>query len=345
MGSRRWFWMPEASALVTLVATLTLGLPWVAQAAPSTVAPTSEVAWTVRTADNEHGSDRPNFSYVAQPGSRLSDAMEVSNTGSTALTLDVYAADAFTTEAGAIDVGLGKEVPTDAGAWVTTDVSALQLAPGESAVIPFRIDVPLDARPGDHSAGLVTVLPPGAADALTLERRLGTRITVEVPGESTPSISLADARLTYAVSWLPLVPGAAELTYRVTNEGDAVLFVRDEARIAGPLGILPAVVVPAAPVEVLPGSTVVVTRTVDAHGVGWLFAEADVTTLLRDGSSEGPSVRVVQSTFALSPAVALLVLAVLGIGVGAVVRHRRRTVREPSTTDQATSPVGRSGRP
>lgn len=242
--------------------------------APATAAD-GGVAWSVQTADNAQGAGRANFTYdVVEPGSVISDAMTVVNTGTEPLPLTVYAADAFTASTGEIDVLVDGQPSQGAGTWVSVATTSLSLAPGESAEVPFTVTVPADARPGDHAAGIVTSLTStDASSTLSVDRRLGTRINLRVAGELTPAVSVSGVSTRYEASWNPFDSGRLVVEYALANTGNTRLTGTETVATAGLVGTRTP---PVQLTEVLPGSTVEIAREVPAFSLGWVSGSVDI---------------------------------------------------------------------
>ncbi|MBB2748405.1 UNVERIFIED_ORG: hypothetical protein FHR35_008298 [Microbispora rosea subsp. rosea] len=291
-----------------------------------------EVSWTVATASGDFGSDRRNYSYTLDPGGRIEDGLVVANHGTTPLHLSVYAADAFTTGQGRLDL-LGQDATsTGVGAWVHPDRPDVTVRPGESAEVPFTVALPDDAAPGEYMGGIVAApAPTGAADG----RRLGIRIRLRVGGELKPSLSVEDLRVRYSGTANPLGTGDATVTYTIRNGGNSVLTARQAVSLSGPFGHWGARAghIDDSP-RLLPGDTWKV--SVPVHGVTpalRLTGTVTLVPLLTDAAGSVAPLAVVESTaHAWSlPWAPLLVLVVLcGLFVAALAARRRRkaTLRE-----------------
>jgi hypothetical protein len=262
--------------LVALAPALALGLSLGVAASPSSAfADDGGIAWSVQTADNTHGSGRANFAYAVDPGAVISDTMIVVNTGTEPLPLTVYAADAFTAASGEIDVLADGTPSADAGTWVSVAQTAVELAPGQSADVPFTITVPADARPGDHSAGIVTSLTSReAASSLSVERRLGTRINLRVAGDLVPAAAVTGVTARYEGSWNPFESGRVVVEYSLENTGNTRLTGVDTLTVDG---LVPASTTPAQLPELVTGSAVQVTREFSAFSFGWLAGRVEIS--------------------------------------------------------------------
>jgi hypothetical protein len=284
------------------------------------------IAWTVETVDGPNGARRPNFTYTVDPGTVIADTMRVTNTGTTSLDLAVYAADAFTTPSGNIDLNTADAPSVDAGTWVAADTPQLTLAPGAQADIGFTITVPPDAAPGDHSAGLITSFRGGSDGAtIDVDRRLGTRVTVRVAGELTPAVDVDDVSAAYTSSWNPFEPGVLVLSYRLTNAGNTLVTGGDESTASGPLGAFGIAVDRLALPEVIPGSTVDVRREVAIAPWGWITGEVVLHPEAVGLGAQDLAAVTVPYTVAAVPwtlLIAFAAIAAIAVTVWLVVRRR-----------------------
>ncbi len=302
------------------------------------------VTWSVKPAENSYGAGRPNFAYAAEPGGRIDDAVVVTNYAAAPLTLQLYAADGFTTADGLLDLQPTGAPSVDVGTWVTLERTSLTLAPGQAATVPFTIDVPADARPGDHPGGIVTSLATTQeGSTLTVDRRLASRINLRVAGELLAAASVSDVRIDYDQALNPVAPSSAAVTYRVTNTGSVRIFATEQVTVSGPFGALPVSAPDAELPEVLPGSSL--ERTVVVPGVwplGLLQAEVELQPVGIGLSGSVPAVHDQASTAAVPWAwlglLALLVLAAY------LVARRGAAAPAATTTDPESAAIASGGR-
>ncbi|MFJ5923947.1 WxL protein peptidoglycan domain-containing protein [Kitasatospora sp. NPDC092948] len=324
----------RTAVLVLLTALALTGL----RATPA-AADGGDVTWTVRTAPNSYGADRSSFSYAANPGARVEDAMVVSNRGKSPLTLAVYAADGFTTDTGQLDLLTGDKKSVGIGDWVHADRTSVVLPPGESVEVPFTVTVPDNATPGDYVGGVLTSLrQPDEAEGINVDRRLGIRVKLRVGGDLRPTLAIENLHVDYSGPADPFASGDATVTYTIHNTGNAVLSARQSVSVAGPFGWLRAEAgrIPSPP-ELLPGESWKV--TVPVHGVApgvSLTATATLTPLLTDPSGSTTALDPVRATahgWAV-PWMALLILVLLiAVIAGAVLRARRGRARRKLRED------------
>ncbi|MEZ0448769.1 WxL protein peptidoglycan domain-containing protein [Cellulomonas sp. ICMP 17802] len=330
---------------VLLAAVVVVGL--VAGPAGPASAADDDVTWTVRTAANDFGSDRTSFSYGVDPGSQVEDALVVANHGDTALDLAVYAADGYTTESGQLDLLVQGETSTGVGAWVHGDVDSVSIQPGATAEVPFTVQVPAEATPGDYAGGIVTSLSQADdAEGITVDRRLGIRIQLRVGGELRPAVAIEDVHLDYDGTLNPFATGDATVTYTIHNTGNTLISGREAVSVAGPFGWLRAKGAAAeAPPQLLPGERWTASVPIeDVAPLVRLSASAGFVPLVTDASGSTTSLGSVEAAaHAWAVPWTLLLLAVLVaaavvLGVRAASRRRaRRRVAQDARVAEAVA--------
>lgn len=173
---------------VALVATATL----LCAPGPAQAQDAADVA-TVSVAPTDVRPDGPNggrwFAQELAPGQSARTSAVLTNTGRVAQTVQIYARDLRFGPEGTPDVI--DDPPVDVGAWVRSEVDRTTLGPGESRTVGFSVTVAQQAEPGDHIGVLVVESTP-LAGAVSVVKRVATRLYVTVPGEATRAIELAD---------------------------------------------------------------------------------------------------------------------------------------------------------
>lgn len=221
-------------------------------------------------ADQVGADGRLRFSYQVGPGQHVDDMYIVRNTGTTQQTMTVFATDAYNTDDGGYGLLNTNDAPVDAGSWVRfADGSTQQvipLEPGQSQLVPFSVDVPADAAPGDHAAGIViSVMSPEGQ--VMVDRRVATRLYVRVPGDLQPSLTMGSIAASYTGKLNPFT-GVASITVTLQNNGNIALSGDLVAGVNTYLGIAATTPVRLEVDELLPGSTR--TLTFDVPGVAQL---------------------------------------------------------------------------
>ncbi|HEY0248180.1 MAG TPA: DUF916 domain-containing protein [Gryllotalpicola sp.] len=327
----------------------TLGLTALS-AAPAHAAGSDDISWGVAPADNTIGTGRPNFSYTLAGSTRITDGLVISNESAQAITLKVYAADGFTTSTGALDLKKPGQKSDDIGSWITVATESVTLAPHHATTVGFTVTVPGDASPGDHVGGVVTSLVTrDGSGALSLDRRLGSRVLLRVPGTVQPALKLGSVSVHYQQPANPFGGGTAVITYRVANTGNVRLAAAQEVTVSGPFGILQrSARAPNLP-SILPGGSL--TRSVTIHGVpptGRLAAQLTLRPYSDGEPIAVPAVTAAASVWVM-PWGLLIVVVVLALGVLLLVvllrrrrRQRGRRSTEGLSPEKRTHPAEKS---
>lgn len=234
------------------------------------------VTFGIAPASAGRPDSRSYVAVMAPPGSVLYDDIAVLNQSDVPLDLDVYPADAVNDAAGALALPARAQALSGAGAWLTLGASAVSV-PAQSTkagigfvVVPVTITIPADAEPGDHVAGVVAAMTTkgdGGTDTPTidLEQRTGARVYITVDGPVKPGLVVTSVSADYTPGRALGVAGAGTMTvtYTLKNTGNVRLGVEPAVRVAGPFGLLPQSADGKKVDELLPGSSVEQTVTVD----------------------------------------------------------------------------------
>jgi hypothetical protein len=279
-------------------------------------------------ASESGADDRTRLSYQASPGQHIDDFYVLRNTGTTPQSLKVFATDAYNTDDGSYGLLDTDATPKDAGNWITFDGGAKQLTvpldPGATQVIPFFVDVPADAGPGDHAAGIVISVTAPAGEIL-VDRRVATRVYVRVPGELQPNLTISNITASYEPQLNP-IDGQSTITFTVRNAGNVALGANMVIGANALFGIPAGEVVHQELSEMLPGATRTV--TIPVHGVGqwgYLNAYAKLAPTVDAGALDpGPLREVSRDTVVVAVPWWLLLLLAIALIVWLVIRMRRK---------------------
>jgi len=301
------------------------------------------ISWGTAPTDNEVGEGRPRFSYTAEPGGTLRDSIDVINRSDRPLKLGIYAADAFTTESGGLDLLTADQPSVDVGTWIALERTQVRVPAHGTVSVPFVLTVPENATPGDHTGGIVTSFVTQAESGVGIDRRIGTRMYIRVGGQLDPQLKVGDVHTTYDGSAAPWSPGSATVRYTVTNTGNVRLEAGQEIRVAGPFGLLGASTAPDDLAELLPGNSRSFEVMVDgAWPTGRLTATVTLhpTASTQDQAGAVPDIAAVEgsaSTWAI-PWPQLALLAALALAVYALLQLRnRRRAKMAAAIDQAVT--------
>jgi hypothetical protein len=169
------------------------------------------------------------FVYTVAPGATRSDEVLVLNTGDEPATLDLYAVDALTgATTGAVYANQGS-APTGAGTWIRLPQARVTVPPQSTARVPFDVNVPAGASPGQHLGGLVA--QPAAGDAaqpagqavgkggqftVTTTTRVVVAVAITVPGPLERKIAVTGVRAQTGASGTQLQVG-------IRNDGNVLV--------------------------------------------------------------------------------------------------------------------------
>lgn len=303
------------------------------------------VTWGVNPSGQDGPDGRAAFDYALDPGETLIDFVGVSNFGTEPITVQLYASDAYTTETGAFDLLPSGEEPVDVGSWIGFNEQTLTIEPATRLDVPFALNVPADATPGDHVGGIVAAVTEAATDAsgneVLVERRVGARIHLRVAGELEPTLTPDLEHVTYHYEWNPVEPGSVSFDYAVENTGNVRLQGALVARIAGPWDVLAREVVIAELPQILPGDRFEGTAEVD--GI-WPLAHLNAELIVRPEavSEDDMESRLVSSRETAGlwapPWPQAAVAAALALLIWILVKARKRKRRKESQREAEPKP-------
>lgn len=287
-------------------------------------------SWAVQPSGDNGGAARSHFVYTLRPGTTLRDTVAITNTGRRPVTVDLYSHDAYLTgEEGAFALRTPDEPRTGVGAWVVLGKKTRHvLKPGRGVRVPFEIQVPANAEPGDHAGAILAASTKaersGGNGALGFDvrRRVGARIYLRVEGPLTPELGVAAFDVEGDPALLPYLTGDGEVAvdYEITNTGNVRMTPEASLELTGPFGV----VVDRIPVELpemLPGSSIARTAVFDTLPP-WGMLEARLVV-------EGPDASATSSARVWSvPWLPALILVLLALAWWA--RRRYRAGRLPS---------------
>ena len=196
----------------------------------------ADAGLTIKPVSTAGGPGRTSFVYSLRPGDRLQDAVVVGNLADAALTAFIYVANAFTTPTGAIGIKANQATKTDAVNWVkfTSKLKdgKFDFEPKTQATVPFSVNVPADAIPGDYVIGLATVpqvsapAPKPGTDVVTVVTAIAVTMTIRVKGKLNPSVRVESLKVSDTPKYLPFVAGGStKVSMNIINNGNQLLAV------------------------------------------------------------------------------------------------------------------------
>jgi len=338
-------------ALVALAPTLPASAQTPDDPAGAPVAPITEEqgnevvhSWALAPAGSDADGgigNRPELSYVSDPGSVIDDAVTLYNLSNVPLTFRIYSTDAYNDADGQFGLLGADEVPVDVGTWVAVGGEEVPVPARTQVTIPITITIPENATPGDHVGAILAsnaaTSSGGDGQQLTLDRRTGTRLYVRVNGPLVPELAIADVKTDYQASLNPLA-GSASVTYRIENRGNVRLGGTVNASVGGPFGLGKQQGTEQTIDELLPGQSVTIEQKFE-DVPAFLVAVTDVTLdPTADGEIAVESSTRGSITFA-PPILLLLGLLAMLFGILAARAYRRHRDRSEASDHLAGEPA------
>lgn len=291
------------------------------------------VTFGTQTSSATKPDGRGIYLFGATPGGRIEDHVAILNYSDQTATFLIRGTDAVNTPQGGFAALPINEPSHDLGAWVYLPRSDLQvtLRPRSDLIIPFLIEVPKNATPGDHigviTATLVSSVISKSGQHLRLLQTVGTRVFLRVSGQLRPSLAITGLVVQNHGTLDPIGTDKARVTYTVANTGNVALGGLQTTVVSGLFGAsatagrLPRIQL------LLPGFSV--KESVDVKGI---FPEIHETAhvsaqpLYIAGSVAPPtgSVQASLSFWAIPWILIAIILVVILLAVGWFLRHRRR---------------------
>ncbi|MFI6760857.1 WxL protein peptidoglycan domain-containing protein [Micromonospora sp. NPDC050417] len=332
--------MIPRSPLVLVAALIAITFASPGQAAPA--APTDDISWAVQPSGETGPTGRAYFAYDARPGQRIDDRVAVSNLGRTPLTLTVYGTDAFNTADGGFGLLSATQRPTDVGAWTSVTGREYALPAGERVIIPFHLDVPANATPGDHTGGLIAsvaeVRTDTSGERVNLDRRAAARIYLRVAGPLHPSLQVETLRVTHHNPLNPFGGGTTTIRYQLRNTGNVRVGGTGSVSVTGPFGWSLAGTDPLVLPELLPGSMIEVRERVTGLPAA---GRLEMAVHIAPSTMDVPLPQVTRTTGVWAPPWLLLAVLALGCAVALLRRlGRGRHRRTAAASASAATPIG-----
>lgn len=299
--------------------------------ADATPAPSAGTTWSVAPATAEGKDGRRWFDLDVDPGEAVREFVEISNLGNDAATFALSAADGYLTDRGRFNMLSRDQESVGAGTWIHLQ-DTVTVPAGETVTVPVEIDVPSNATPGDHAAGIAASIRSESqgGSSVGVESRVGVRALLRVSGELSPIVTVAAPTLDYQPNLNPFLPGSATVSILVANAGNSQLTITPHAFITGPFGWLERSIA-LEPLDLLPGATRLIVTDVPAiWPLGAVSANVDASASVPESDVNVPSATAGAWTLALPWTQLLLIVAIAGLIVGATLvrRRERRRVRQ-----------------
>jgi hypothetical protein len=200
------------------------------------------VTFGTQTASATKPDGRGIYLFGSTPGGRIEDHVAIINYSDQRATFLIRGDDAVNTPQGGFAALPIYERSHDLGAWIALPRSDLKvtLGPRTTLIVPFLVEVPADASPGDHigviTATLVSAAVSKSGQRLRLLQTTGTRIFLRVSGPLRPALAVTGLAVHYQGTLDPIGAGKASVTYTVSNTGNTALGGLQTVYVSGPFG-------------------------------------------------------------------------------------------------------------
>ncbi len=332
--------LTAATAALVIV---TVGGPATADPVPATPSSsptsTSSISWSVQPSTGNGPDKRSNFTYTnLKPGTVVTDYVGITNHSNQPVTFHVYASDAFTTQAGALDLLPAAQRPVDVGSWVRFSHATVTVPARARINEPFTLTIPANATPGDHVGGIVAGLtqsaPDGKGGQVLVERRTGAPLYLRVSGPLQAALTVESLSTGYHATLNPFGGGGTDVSYTVHNSGNVQLGSSQTITVKGPFGVTLATVRPKTIGQLLPGGSARITAHLSGvFPAGPLSVQVKLTPTAVAGGARlaSPAAIVSRRVSAWAtpwPQLILLLLLIAGgYGTWQLIRLRRRRNR------------------
>ena len=338
--------LPLTLVAVAVGAALALGaapaagamtLPAAPAETPSPSPTSAGTTWALRPAAEDGPDGRVSLRHTLDAGAAASDLLALTNFSAQPATFAVYGSDGTVTGDGSFDLIPSDQQAQDGGSWLTippVEGAAaragggieLEVPSATTVLIPVGIAVPGNAAPGDHPAGIVAELIPGANSSVQFATRVGVRVHLRVTGDIVASLVPDGITATYQPSWNPFAPGSVTVAYAVANAGNVRLGSAVDVRLSGPLGIGSADAT-SEQREILPSDSVTESVTVPVWPTFLAWGSVAVTPTAVGQDAADFALEAAEASFTVwtIPWAQLLLLAALVGGFFLVRGSRRRS--------------------
>lgn len=180
------------------------------------------------------------FVLKGQPGQTVRGAVRVLNVGTVAGRTSLYSVDATTGQTSGAVYRSRQEPRRGVGAWITLAKGTVNLAPGQSRVVPFSVRIPAGASAGQHLGGIVAqratskatgkANPASSGKGGSFKVRIQAlsvlAVQVDVPGAERPKMALTGIKAGDQ-------PGHQSVLLGIGNTGNVLVKGRGTLKVVG----------------------------------------------------------------------------------------------------------------
>lgn len=185
---------------------------------------TAQITLTVKN-PNPYEGNYSWFVYTEEAGRTIKDIATIKNFSSEPTDVEIYAVDAKSSETGSFILSFLEDEQQGIGAWTTVESRSLTIPPFDVQDIPFEINIPADAPPGQYLGGIV--IENGKSDSsdqtsgndqsgtsIAVKTRIGSRVYLTIPGEIKEDLKFNEIKVHESLT------GNTKFEMTLTNNGN-----------------------------------------------------------------------------------------------------------------------------
>ncbi|NUR31763.1 MAG: DUF916 domain-containing protein [Catenulispora sp.] len=218
----------------------------VAPAQPAAAAGNGEWSIDPLVPDGTSQNTRRYFFLEGAPGTTIQDSAVVANTSTRAISFVIFGSDATNTPRdGGFALDRAEDPKDEVGSWIQIPEAQrkLTLQPGERVQVPFAIQIPANAKPGDHIGGVVALntaiegTPQQGDIQINIQRQIGARVYLRVAGDIVPGMTVENVRVQRDTGFGAFFgSGDAEIRYTIVNRGNIIVRPKIDIEASGLFG-------------------------------------------------------------------------------------------------------------
>ncbi len=151
---------------------------------------------------NQNGSEKPWLVFRLDAGQTQTGIVRITNLSNKNVSAFLYPVDARLTPHGDLGMLSMSSPRTEVGSWMKLSQDLVELAPHQSILVDYRLNIPKNTAIGQYYGGVI--LQPLSAQTKNqkgfttqLITRIGLRVYETVPGIPRPALKLRDVRITH----------------------------------------------------------------------------------------------------------------------------------------------------
>jgi dihydroorotate dehydrogenase (fumarate) len=207
--------------------------------------------------DGGPDAGRSRFDYQLNSGQPARDSIYVYNTGSTVQSVTLYARDAFSGPKGEFLIQDESTQPVDVGNWVEfvnkKPTYLVTLKPHGFVTIPFTLNTPSNASPGDH-VGAIVASATTSGKNLNIVRRVAVRLYARLSGQISPRLVVSGLKSVAGQNWINPFASELAVSYDIENTGNVELAADVTVQPQGGFDVATGSAVETRVTNLLPGS-------------------------------------------------------------------------------------------